>query len=145
MKFNYSAKINAPREKVIELFNNVEHYPNWFASFVSYEQLSGKYAEVGAKARVMFKNNMEITETILVNNLPEEKTMLSEHKHMTNTMKNTFDAIDNNTTHYTVEIEYTQFVGFMPKLMSKLFPGIFKNGTKKMVKAFKEFVEEQTK
>lgn len=143
MKFNFSADIKAPRKKVVELFNNVEHYPQWFASFVSYEQLSGSYAEVGAKARVMFKNNMEITETILVNNLPQEKTMLSEHKHMTNTMKNTFYVIDDNTTRYTVEIEYTKFVGFMPKLMAKLFPGIFKNGTKKMVEQFKQFAEKQ--
>lgn len=141
MKFSYSVDINAPREKVVELFNNVEHYPNWFASFVSYEQLSGNYAEVGAKARVMFKNNMEITETILVNNLPEEKTMLSEHKHMTNTMKNTFDVLSDTQTRYTVEIEYTKFVGFMPKLMSKFLPSIFKNGTKKMIEAFKQFVE----
>lgn len=142
MKFSYSVDINAPREKVVKLFNNTGHYPQWFASFVSYEQLSGNYAEVGAKARVMFKNNMEITETILVNNLPQEKTMLSEHKHMTNTMKNTFDVIDENITRYTVEIEYTKFVGFMPKLMSKLFPSIFKNGTKKMADDFKKFVEK---
>ncbi len=143
MKFSYAVDINAPREKVVALFNNTEHYPQWFASFISYEQLSGNFAEEGAKAKVMFKNNMEIIETILVNKLPDEKTMLSEHKHMTNTMKNTFDALTDDTTRYTVGIEYTKFVGFMPKLMSKLFPGMFKNGTKKMVEDFKKFVESQ--
>ena len=143
MKFDYSVTINAPLEKVVTFFNNTDYYPHWFASFVSYEQLSGNYAEVGAKAKVMFKNNMEITETILINNLPHEKTMLSEHKHMTNTMKNTFEEVNASTTRYTVEIEYTKFVGFMPKLMAKLFPSIFKNGTKKMADDFKKFVESQ--
>ncbi len=146
MKFLCTSTINAPLQRVVDLFTQIELYPKWFIGFCSYEQLSGNFGEEGAKAKIIFKagkNELEITETILVNNLPHEKTMLSEHKHMINTMKNTFEAIDKNTTRYTTEIEYTQFIGFMPKLLSVLMPSIFKKGTQKMVKQFKSFVEEK--
>ena len=85
---------------------------------------------------------MELFETILSLNLPEEKVALYEHIHMTNTQSSRFKSIENNRTLYTSEVEYTKFNGFLVKLMAKFFPGKFKEQSQKWMNQFKEFAEK---
>ncbi len=68
-----------------------------------------------------------MTETITNNNLPYSFSGLYEHKHMINTINSTFEAINENRTKFSAEIDYTKLNGFVIKVMAKLFPGMFKN------------------
>lgn len=60
---------------------------------------------------------------------------------MTNTMTSRFSELGENKTEYTAEIEYTKFNGIIPKLMSMLFPGMFKKQSQKWLEQFKSFAE----
>jgi len=84
---------------------------------------------------------MELIETIISNNLPDEKKALYVHEHMTNTQTTQFQELSPNQTRYISEVEYTKFNGFMPNLMAKLFPGVFKKQSQKWVNQFKAFAE----
>lgn len=144
MKFNCSVEINLPLRKVVELFEDSENLKNWQDGFIKMESLSEKPKEVGAKSKLYYisgKRKIILEETILVYNLPDEFTGRYEAKEMVNTMKNNFVALSDSNTKWTAEIEYTEFRGFIPKLMAKLLPGMFKKQTQKWLNQFKAFAE----
>ena len=146
-KFTCTVLIDAPREKVVRLFQDVSTFKEWQNGFVSLEHLSGTPGAPGAKSKIVYdtgKHIIELTETINVSNLPGEKSALYEHKHMVNTMSNRFVPIGPNQTRYEAEIEYTQFIGFVPKTMALLMPGVFKSQVQKQLDRFKVFVEKHT-
>ena len=89
------------------------------------------------------KRQIELIETITVNNLPQEFSGTYEAKQMTNTMTNRFTSLDENKTRYQAEIEYTDFNGFMVKLMAFLMPWMFKKQTQKWLDQFKAFAERE--
>ena len=140
MKFTCSVNINMPKVHVAEIFSNSNLLKHFQDGFKTKEHLSGVPSEKGAKSRMIYEK-MELIETILYNNLPDEFMALYEHKHMTNTMKVNFESLNKNETRYTSEIEYTKFNGFMIKLMAKLFPGLFKKQVLKWMNQFKTYVE----
>jgi hypothetical protein len=146
MKFTCSTIINLPKEKVAELYSNENNLKYWQSGFQSKELLSGTKGQPGAKSKIsMTYNNkpMVLTETIQKNNLPDEVAGYYEHKHMNNTMTCRFQQLDSAKTRFDMEIHYTKFFGFMPKLMSVLVPGMFKKQAQKMVDSFKTFAENK--
>ena len=146
MNYTCTIQINLPVSKVVELWENEDNFKHWQDGFVKIEHLSGEKGKVGSTARIFLddgKRKMELVETVLIDNLPTEKKAEYVHVHMTNTQSSRFNSINENTTEYTSEVVYTTFNGFMPKLMSKLFPGMFKKQSEKWMKQFKEFAEKQ--
>ncbi len=144
MKFTCSVVIDLPIEKVIKLFDDPDNLIEWQDGFVAIEPISGTPGEPGAKSKLVYMirdQEMEIIETLQVNNLPEEKAGLYEHKHMVNTMTTRFRSLGSNKTKYEAEVEYTKFIGFVPKLMAFLMPGVFKKQVQKWLDQFKSFVE----
>ena len=144
MKFTCTAEINLPINKVVDLYSNTDNLRKWQDGFVSKELISGSAGQPNAKSRIImtFRNKkMELIETIQSNNLPEKITALYEHAHMVNTMTSRFQLINDNKTEFNMDIHYTRFIGFMPKLMSLIMPGAFKKQTQKMVDSFKTFAE----
>jgi hypothetical protein len=144
MKFTCSVEIDLPVKKVVELFDNTENLIEWQDGFINFEPISGTPGEAGSKAKMVYMirdQEMEILETIKVKNLPEEMTCVYEHIHMVNTMTTRFKEISPNKTKYEAEIEYTKFIGFVPKLMAFLMPGVFKKQTQKWLNQFKAFAE----
>jgi hypothetical protein len=145
MKFECSAEVNLPIDKVIALFNDPQNFKEWQDGFMSYEPISGTPRTAGAKSKITFvnrKHKIELIETIQVMNLPAEMTALYEHKHMVNTLTNTFTELPGQRTRYTSGIGYIKFIGFMPKLMALLMPGAFKKQSRKWVDQFKAFAEK---
>jgi len=142
MKFICHTDINAPLHKVIELFENPDNLKEWQDGFKSLEPIRGAPGEVGAKSKLTYEK-LELVETIIRNELPEEFKANYEHKHMTNTMSCKFTKIESNKTRFEQEIEYTQFNGFLPKLIAKLFPGMFKKQVQKWLNQFKVFAEKK--
>ncbi|MBC8754864.1 SRPBCC family protein [Kordia sp. YSTF-M3] len=145
MKYICSVAINAPIEKVVALWKDEASFEKWQDGFQSIQHFEGQPDAIGAKSKIIFqqgKRKLELIETILSNNLPEEKKALYEHIHMINTQTTKFEKINENQTRYISEVVYTKFNGIMPKLMAKLFPGMFKKQSQKWMDQFKKFTEE---
>ena len=140
MKFSCSTTINKPIKEVTEAFLDPESMKQSHEGFIAKELISGNPNETGAKYKLIYKK-FEMTETIIANNLPHSFSGFYEHKHMTNTMKSTFEAISENETKFSSEIEYTKLNGFVIKVMVKLFPGMFKKQVEKWLQRFKAHVE----
>jgi len=144
MKYTCTIEINLPINKVVQLWEDENNFKEWQDGFKSIEHLSGTPHSKGAQSRIILEDNrrIELLETIITANLPEEKTASYEHIHMTNTQTTRFKKIDSNTTQYISEVEYTQFNGLMIKLMAKLFPSKFKAQSQKWMNQFKAFAEK---
>lgn len=147
MKYSCSVEINRPLEQVVALWSDENNFKDWQSGFESITLLEGEAETKGAKSKIVLqqgKMRMELLETILVVDLPNEKSASYEHLHMTNIQTSRFKSLGNNKTEYISEVEYTQFNGFLPRLMSILFPGKFKAQSKKWMVQFKQFVETNT-
>lgn len=140
MKFSCSIDINKPINEVIEAFLDPESMRQSQDGFIEKQPISGNPHEVGTKSKLIYKK-FEMFETITANNLPNKFAGLYEHKNMTNTMESKFEIIDDNKTRFSAEIEYTQFKGFMIKIIAKLFPGMFKKQGDKWLERFKIYTE----
>lgn len=146
MKFKGSIDINKPRNEVVRLFTDPANLGEYQDGFIKKELVSGKQGEDGAISKMYYKygkRDMELTETITANRLPESFESSYHHIHMDNTMKCTFVTINDNQTRYDYEFEYTRIDWFMPKLIAILFPGMYRKQGEKWMNQFKEFVEKQ--
>ncbi|NNC94046.1 MAG: SRPBCC family protein [Chitinophagales bacterium] len=146
MKFTCSVEINDSRDKVVKLFKDPSNLKEWQEGFVSMDSIRGAVGEVGAKTKFVYDTSggrIELIETIQKNDLPEEFVALYEAKQMTNTMANKFSIVNSDKTRWEAQIDYLSFNGFVPKLMAKFMPGMFKKQTQKWLDNFKEFAENQ--
>ena len=145
MTIKGSIDIKQARDHVVALFadpNNLKHYQD---GFLRKELIKGAAGQDGAVSKMYYqygKKEMELTETITSNRLPETFEAFYHHKHMDNTMKCSFEALDTHSTRYTYDIEYTRINWVMPKLMAILFPGVFRKQVEKWMRQFKEFAEK---
>lgn len=142
MKYTNTITINRPLEEVIEKFDNEENLPKWQKGLESMEHLSGEYGEAGSKYKLRYKmgkREMEMIETILVKNLPEEMTFHFDAGKVSNTVSNRFKSISDNETHLETETTM-ELKGFM-KVMGWLMPGAFKKQSQTFLNDFKTFVE----
>lgn len=148
MKFTCTTEIDLPLQTTVDIFVNRDNLGKWQQGLISDEPISGTPGEVGSKSKLVFntgKHIIELTETILKRNLPAELSGLYEHKHMVNTMSNRFTVSGENKTKYEADIEYTRFIGLIPKMMALLMPGIFKKQVQKTLDRFKVFAEAEAK
>lgn len=145
MKYICTTEINASLEKVVALWNDEANFKEWQDDFKSIEHLGTTAHVKGAKSKIILdgRQRIELLETIISINLPEEKTALYEHIHMTNTQSSRFKAISDNKTLYTSEVEYVNFNGFLIKLIAKIFPSKFKQQIQKRMDQFKYYVESK--
>lgn len=144
MTFNCTVIINKPISAVVPLFSNPKYLKDYQDGFIKKVLISGEAGQVGAISKMYYKQGkgeMELTETILENKLPDYFLGSYHHKHMDNTMKSTFEALSDTQTKYSAEIDYTAFRGFIPKLM-RFFPSIFKKQVEKWLVNFKAFAEK---
>jgi len=144
MKFNCTVTINQPLEKVVALFKDSNNRKAYQSGFLRQELVSGVEGKEGAVSKLYYRSGsqeMELTETIVSNQLPKTFVGQYHHKHMDNTMKSTFTKINTLQTRYATEIEYTEFRGVMPKLMAYFFPDTYKKPTQQWLNNFKKFVE----
>ena len=146
MKFTCSVVVQKPIDRTVALWNDPDNLKEWQDGFLGIEHLSGEPEAVGSKYKFRYKmgrGEFDLIETVMINDLPGQFKALYEHKNMSNTMDSRFTALDENTTRWDAEIEYTIMRGFMIKLMSWIMPGMFKKQTQKWFDQFKEFAERQ--
>ena len=146
MKFTGYVDIQKPRDVVVKYFADPAYLGEYQDGFVKKDLVSGEPGQDGAISTMFYsqgKRDMELTETITRNALPVTFEAFYHHKHMDNTMKCAFIELDDNSTRYEYEFEYTRVSWVMPRLMMTLFPGMFKKMGDKWMRQFKEFVERQ--
>lgn len=146
MKFSGSVEIARPKDEVVKYFLDPQYLGEYQDGFVRKDLVSGKPNEVGTVSKMFYtygKREMELTETIKANRLPDSFEAFYHHKHMDNTMKCSFIALGENKTKYAYEFEYTRMNWVMPRLMAILFPGVYRKQGEKWMRQFKEFVEKQ--
>ena len=147
MKFIFTAEINQPVNKVVELFLNQDNLKQWQKELLQYENISGIPSQVGAKTKLIYKS-VTIIETIISKNLPGEIIGYYEHLAgkktvMTHNTSHRFRQISANQTLFELEMQDVKFIGFLPKLMSKLMGGMFERYHQKQVDQFKTFAENK--
>ena len=146
MKFTCHIHINKPRNIVVAYFMDPQYLGEFQKNFLRKELISGNMGEELSISKLYYqmgKGEMELTETVLENSLPEVFMGQYHHKHMDNTMRSVFRDADVKSTSIQVEVEYTAFRGFMAKTMATLFPFFFKKQVKNWLVNFKTFVEAQ--
>ncbi|HLA68422.1 MAG TPA: SRPBCC family protein [Bacteroidota bacterium] len=146
MKYTNEVIINLPVRKVVQLFDNPDNMKKWMPGLLSFEPISGKPGQPGAKSRLKFKmknRDVELIETVTARNLPEEFSGTYEWKGMFNIVKNKFISIDENTTRHVAENEF-QFSGMM-KLFGLVMTGAFKKRSQEYLDLFKSFAEKEGK
>jgi hypothetical protein len=142
MKYTCIIEIDRPIDEVVSKFDNPDNLDKWMEGLQSMELISGEAGQPGAKSKMIFlhKNReMELIETILVRNLPDEFTGTYESSMSMSTNTNRFESIDSGRTRMTMDAEF-KFNGFM-KFLAFLMPGAFKKQSMKYLTAFKAMVE----
>lgn len=125
-------------------FLDSTNYGEYQDGFIKKELVSGTEGTKGCVSTLYYKygnRDMILTETIIDNNLPNSFEAFYHHQHMDNTMKCNFIEIDDTTTKYNFEYDYTRINWFMPKLLSILFPGMYRRQGEKWMQQFKTYVE----
>lgn len=146
MKFTCSVIINKPKKMVADFFANPEFLGEYQEGFLKKELISGEIGKEKTISKIYYKmgrGKMELTETILKNDLPNVFSAFYFHKHTENIMTSTFTDLSESKTRYDAEINYTAFKGFAVKVMKTFFPNMFKKQVEKWLINFKIFVEKQ--
>ncbi|MEJ2005154.1 MAG: SRPBCC family protein [Cyclobacteriaceae bacterium] len=145
MKYTCSIDIDRPFNEVITLFDNPDNLKHWQPGLISYERLSGKPGEPGAKAKLhykMGKRDVEMIETIREHDKAGKFVSTYETNGVTNISTSIFEPINEHRTRYISEQEFI-FSGIM-KLMGWFMPGAFRKESEKYLHRFKEFAESDT-
>lgn len=144
MKYTNEIIINAPREEVIEKFDNPKNLKKWQPGFIAFEVIEGKNGEVGSKHRLTYKagkRDIELIETVTERNLPDTFSGTYETKNMWNEVKNHFEDTGDGKTRYWTESEF-KMSGTM-KIFGWFMPGAFKKQSQQYLVKFKNFVESE--
>lgn len=145
MKFTCSVTINASKEKVATYFAEPKYLKEYQDGFLRKELISGKQGQVNSISKMYYKQGkreMELTETIQINKLPDVFMAQYHHKFTDNTMKSVFTDLGDTKTRYDAEIHYTAFRGIIVKVMVFIAPGFFKKQVQKWLQNFKIFIEK---
>jgi hypothetical protein len=135
--------INLPREKVVRLFDNPDNLSKWMDGLQVFDHISGKQGQPGAKSRLVFDHRgrrLEMIETILSRNLPEEFSGTYETKGVFNKVVNYFYEAGPERTRWVAQNDF-QFSGLM-NLMALFMRSAFPKQTQKHMENFKLFAEK---
>lgn len=142
MKYKMETIIDAPREHVIRQFDDPANLIEWQPDFVSFTHLSGKLGHVGATSKLLYKmgnREVELIETIISRNLPDEFSGTYETKGMVNSISNIFEQVGTDQTRWSFTCEFSG--RGMMGLMLLLMPGMFKKRSNTIMQNFKGFAE----
>ena len=145
MNYQTVIEINAPREKIVETFLNIDALQNWQPSLVNFELMQeGDPNKVGAKMKQTHNMNgrvVEMVQTITKMDPPEFFSATYEADKVWNLIDNQFIALDDTTTRWVVDNEF-KCGGFIA-VLAFLFPGMFKKQTQQFMSYFKDYVEQK--
>lgn len=146
MRYRLEIDIDAPRERVLELFLDLDALSRWQPDLVSVEAIGdGAPRAVGAQTRQVHRmggRTVDILETITVNDYPERFAATYEADNVWNAVDNRFADVDGRATRWTLESE-CRVSGIIMRVMILFVPGMFRRQTSTMMDRFKAFVERE--
>ncbi|HAA12691.1 MAG TPA: SRPBCC family protein [Cytophagales bacterium] len=143
MKYTVSVDIQAPRQQVVDRFQDPEDIKKWQPDFVGFKVLSGEPGQKGSKTELthqMGRRRVVMEETILENQLPERFDAYYAAPGAKNWIENHFTALDKQTTRWVMHSEF-KCSGFL-RVMAALAPGMFRKQSQKTLDLFKTMMEE---
>ena len=143
MKYTTEIVVDVPREEFIKKMDDPENMKHWQQGLIGYEQLSTNPGQEGARMSLSYKmgkREMNLVETIIKRNLPDELYMTYDTKGVHNIQKNYFKE-EGDKTRWVSETEF-QVSGFGMKLMAFFMPGAFKKQSLKYMQDYKAFAEK---
>lgn len=145
MYYEESIVIDRPPEAVVAAFSDLEARAHWQVGLSSSTPISGSGLTTGTQRRLVLqtgKRTMEMTETILKNQLPERLVTLYETEGVKNTSEDRFEAVEGGHTRYTsfqsFEMETLPMI-----LLATFLPGMFRRQTIATLRAFKTYCENK--
>lgn len=142
MHYSQEVVINAPRDKVVELFTDPTQFAGWQPDLECYELVSGEQAQTGAVAELTTRAGSRVTgmtETIELSDLPDTLVVIYETHGVWNRNANTFIAETPDATCWISENEF-KFTGARKALA--LLEGSFKKESQTVMDRFKAFAEK---
>lgn len=142
MKYSCTITVDQPRDRVIELFDNPDNMPKWQDGLVSFTPKSGTPGQPGATSEIVYqmgKRRIEMIETIEERALPDRFSGIYETTGVWNRVINQFEDTADGHTQWRIDTEF-RCSGLL-KIMSWIFPGMFRKQTEKMMRDFKTFAE----
>lgn len=142
MDYANEVTIQLPISRVIELFNDPQHFPQWQQGLQTYETISMERALPGAKSRLVFQledQKIEMIETV-ERIAPDEYSTVYETAGVWNRVVNQFFAQGEQQTHWVVKNEI-HFTGSM-RVISAVMQKSFEKRTANMMEGFKAFAEQ---
>lgn len=144
MHFKETIEIDRSIEEVVKLFDDPDNMPKWLQGLKSSTPMSGERGEEGSTSKVVFQpggTKMEMTETILKKDLPNEYTISYDGKGYSSVCTNRFADLGNGRTRF----ETSQDVSLRGALRfaGALLRGTIAKQVKNSAKAFKQFAESQ--
>ncbi|NKI33498.1 SRPBCC family protein [Croceivirga thetidis] len=146
MKYTTEITVDLPLQEFIKKLDNPENMKHWMRGLTSYEVITGEPGQEGTRMNMKFKmgkRDMEMIETIIKSNFPEEFHATYDAKGVHNIQKNFFHEVNENQTKWVSESEF-QFAGFGMKAMAFLIPSMFKKQSQQYANDFKNFAENGT-
>ena len=142
MKYTAEIRINLPRSKVIEIFDNSANLQKWQPGLKRVTQLEGKPGKEGARSEMIYagrKGDLVITETITLKKLPEAFHMDYRSRGVYNVVENLFSEEEPGITLWQ-SVNQFKFKGMM-MLMAPFMKQAFIHNTMLNMDRFKLFAE----
>ena len=144
MEYTLTRELDLPRERVVELFADVDSFKQWQPGMVSIELQSGERGKAGAVARrvdKMGKREIEMIETLARFDPPEAIDYRYEAKGVWNEVRNRFTSLPDDRTLWELECEF-RCKGIV-RVMAWLMSGAFKKETAKHMDRFVAWAESK--
>ncbi|MCG8573051.1 MAG: SRPBCC family protein [Spirochaetes bacterium] len=144
LKYRTEIIIDLPRSRLAELMDSFENLKKWQPDLISYENIEGKPGDKGTKTLLKYNMNrkqVDMIETIINRNFPDEFSALYEAKGVKNWVTNSFIPITENQTKWQCENIF-QFSGVMA-ILSVFMRSAFNKQTKEYMDFFKKFAENE--
>ena len=74
VRFTCKVEVRRPREEVVEIFSNPDHFPHFQEGFIKIDRVSGQEGQEGSVSHLYYKmrgTDVMLEETILENRLPD--------------------------------------------------------------------------
>ena len=144
MRYQLDIDIAAPRAHVLALFLDPDNLPKWQPSLVRYERLGdGAAGQVGTQSKQlhrMGKREVDMIETITLNQYPDAFAATYESGDVWNLIENRFADAGDGRTAWTLTSDFRS-TNLMMKVLMVCCPGMFKKQTRDFMIYFKDFVE----
>lgn len=144
MKSKTEVLIQAPRDKVLEMWQSFEDQKKWQKGLESLELRNGKPGYIGTQTYYTYKmgrKRLDMQETLIHNNLPSEYQVLQEADYVISRHKYYITEPEPGKTLWTT-ISETRFQSLGLRFMAWLSPGLFEKEQQKTLEAFRDYVEQ---